>query len=145
MAAAGADTMKVRDRIRHALRIRFEAAAGHEEAIRRALAILAQPPQAGLSARTLWRTADTIWRAAGDTATDYNHYTKRAILSAVYSATLLYWLDDDSEDKAATWAFIDRRIDGVMQFEKVKGRVLAATSRLPDPARFLGRLRYPTV
>lgn len=144
-AMATAHNMKVRDRIRHALRSRFEAAAGHEEAIRRALAILAQPPHAGLSARTLWRTADAIWRAAGDTATDYNHYTKRAILSAVYSATLLYWLDDDSEDKAATWAFIDRRIDGVMQFEKVKGRVLAATSRLPDPARFLGRLRYPTV
>lgn len=144
-AMAGAHNMKVRDRIRHALRVRFEAATGHEEAIRRALAILVQPQHAALSARTLWRTADAIWRVAGDTATDYNHYTKRTILAAVYSATLLYWLDDDSEGKAATLAFIDRRIDGVMRFEKVKGKVLAARARLPDTARFLGRLRYPAV
>lgn len=144
-AMAGTHNMKVRDRIRQALRVRFEAAAPHKEAVRRALAILAQPQHAALSARTLWGTADAIWRAAGDTATDYNHYTKRAILSAVYSSSLLAWLEDESEGHADTLAFIDRRIDGVMRFEKTKARLLGIAEKLPDPARFLGRLRYPTV
>ena len=105
--------------------------------VRRTLAVLALHP--ALAAKTLWRTADTMWRAAGDTATDYNHYTKRAILGAVYSSTLLVWLDD-----AEGWpAFLDRRIDGIMRFEKAKARLTGIT--LPSPARFLGRLRYPAV
>ena len=79
-----------------------------------------------------------MWRAAGDTATDFNHYSKRAILGAVYSASLLYWLDDDSEDQAATWDFIDRRIDGIMKFEKTKASAKQALARVPNPARFLG-------
>jgi ubiquinone biosynthesis protein COQ9 len=140
---AGAHNMKIRDRIRTALVTRLEQS--DREITRRALAILAQPQHAALSARLLWQAADAMWRAAGDTATDYNHYTKRAILSAIYSATLLFWTQDDSEDFAATRAFIDRRIDGVMRFEKAKARVLGITARLPDPARFLGRLRYPAV
>jgi ubiquinone biosynthesis protein COQ9 len=89
MAAAGADTMKVRDRIRFALNCRLDAADADKEAVRRALAVLLQPANAALAARTLWRTADAMWRAAGDTATDLNHYSKRAILGSVYSATLL--------------------------------------------------------
>jgi ubiquinone biosynthesis protein COQ9 len=142
-AMAGAGEMKVRDRIRMALRTRLETA--DPEAVRRALTVLAQPQNAAMSMRTLWRTADAMWRAAGDTATDFNHYSKRAILGGVYSACLLYWLDDDSEDHAATWAFIDRRIDGVMRFEKTKATVTGIIGKLPDPARFLGRLRYPAV
>lgn len=145
MAAAGAGTMKVRDRIRLALTTRFDQAAADREAVRRALAVLAQPQHAALAARTLWRTADAMWRAAGDTATDFNHYSKRTILGGVYSASLLYWLDDDSDDAAATRAFIDRRIDGIMRFEKTKAKLTGALARLPDPARFLGRLRYPAV
>ena len=141
MAAAG--DMKVRDRIRMALRTRLESA--DPEAVRRALTVLAQPQNAALSMRTLWRTADAMWRAAGDTATDFNHYSKRAILGGVYSACLLYWLDDNSEGHAATWAFIDRRIDGVMRFEKTKAKLTGMIGKLPDPARFLGRLRYPAV
>ena len=141
MAAAG--DMKVRDRIRMALRTRLESA--DPEAVRRALTVLAQPQNAALSMRTLWRTADAMWRAAGDTATDFNHYFKRAILGGVYSACLLYWLDDNSEGHAATWAFIDRRIDGVMRFEKTKAKLTGMIGKLPDPARFLGRLRYPAV
>ncbi len=143
MVAAGADTMKIRDRIRLALRTRLEHA--DREAVRRALTVLATPQNAGLAARTLWRTADAMWRAAGDTATDFNHYSKRMILGGVYSASLLYWLDDDSADQAASWAFIDRRIDGVMRFEKTKAKFMGAMGNLPDPARFLGRLRYPAV
>lgn len=145
MEAAGAETMKVRDRIRLALTTRFDQAAADREAVRRALAVLAQPQHAALAARTLWRTADAMWRAAGDTATDFNHYTKRTILGGVYSASLLYWLDDDSDDSADTRAFIDRRIDGIMRFEKTKAKLTGALARLPDPARFLGRLRYPAV
>jgi ubiquinone biosynthesis protein COQ9 len=145
MVAAAANTMKVRDRIRLALRSRFEAAADDREAVRRALAVLAVPQNAAHAARTLWRTADTMWRAAGDTATDFNHYSKRAILGSVYSASLLYWLDDDSDGHAATWAFIDRRIDGIMKFEKSKASAIKALAWVPNPARFLGRLRYPAV
>jgi len=141
LAAAG--ELKVRDRIRHLLWARLEAARPDREAVRRALAVFALPQNAPLAARTLWRTADAMWRAAGDTATDFNHYSKRAILSAVYSSVLLYWLDDDSDDAEATSGFIDRRIDDVMRIEKAKARLRGLTDNLPDPARFLGRLRYP--
>lgn len=144
-AMADAGQLKVRDRIRLALRSRLEAASPDREAVRRALAVLMQPQNAALSARTLWRTADAMWRAAGDTATDFNHYSKRVILAGVYSASLLYWLDDDSDDHEASWGFIDRRIDGIMKFEKTKARLQGAMDNLPNPARFLGRLRYPSV
>lgn len=140
---AASHNMKVRDRIRMALVTRLES--GDREVTRRALNLLAQPQQAALSARLLWQAADAMWRAAGDTATDYNHYTKRLILSGIYSATLLHWTQDDSDDFAATRAFIDRRIDGVMRFEKAKAKLTGAMGKLPDPARFLGRLRYPAV
>ena len=140
---AGAHNMKIRDRIRTALVTRLEQ--GDREVTRRALALLARPEHAALSARLLWQAADAMWRAAGDTATDYNHYTKRAILSGIYSATLLYWTQDDSEDFADTRAFIDRRIEGVMQFEKAKAKLTGLVGKLPDPARILGRLRYPAV
>ncbi|WP_017668066.1 COQ9 family protein [Sandarakinorhabdus sp. AAP62] len=140
---AASHNMKVRDRIRMALVTRLEQ--GDREVTRRALNILAQPQHAALSARLLWQAADAMWRAAGDTATDYNHYTKRLILSGIYSATLLHWTQDDSADFAATRAFIDRRIDGVMRFEKAKAKLTGMAGKLPDPARFLGRLRYPAV
>jgi ubiquinone biosynthesis protein COQ9 len=142
-AMAGAHNLKIRHRIRMALVTRLEQ--GDREVTRRALNLLAQPQHAALSARLLWQAADAMWRAAGDTATDYNHYTKRAILSGIYSATLLFWTQDDSADFAATRAFIDRRIDGVMRFEKAKAKLTGMMGKLPDPARVLGRLRYPAV
>ncbi|MGL4540888.1 MAG: COQ9 family protein [Polymorphobacter sp.] len=145
LAAANIGALKVRARITLALHTRLAQAAPHREAVRRALAILALPGNLPLAAKTLWQTADTMWRAAGDTATDFNHYTKRMILGAVYSACLLYWLDDDSEDMSATEAFIERRIAGVMRFEKFKGQFKARTVGGPSLARFLGRLRYPAV
>jgi ubiquinone biosynthesis protein COQ9 len=143
MLAAGVGTMKIRDRIRAALVTRLDQAAMDREAVRRALAVLAQPANAALGARILWRTADAMWRAAGDTATDFNHYSKRTILGAVYSASLLYWLEDDSDDFSETRAFIDRRIDGVMRFEKAKASAREAFAWVPNPVRILGRLRYP--
>jgi ubiquinone biosynthesis protein COQ9 len=145
MVAAGVDSMKVRDRIRLALRTRLELAGDDREVVRRVLAVLALPRNAAMGVRTLWRTADVMWRAAGDNSTDFNHYSKRVILGGVYSASLLYWLDDDSEGHEATWAFIDRRIDNVMSFEKSKAKATEALAWVPNPARFLGRLRYPAV
>jgi ubiquinone biosynthesis protein COQ9 len=136
---------KIRDRIAIAVRTRLEQAAFEREAIRRALGILGQPQNLALSARTLWKTADAMWRAAGDTATDYNHYTKRLTLGGVYASTLLVFLDDASEGLADTWAFLDRRIGDVMRFEKTKAQFLGAGDRVPSLSRFLGRLRYPAI
>ena len=96
----GLSNMRIRDRITMAVRTRLEQNAEHKEAIRRAMAVLALPRNAMLAKKLLWQTVDAMWRAAGDTATDYNHYTKRLILSGVYSSTLLVWLDDQSEDHA---------------------------------------------
>ena len=97
----------------------------------------------GAAARLGWHAADAMWRAAGDTATDYNHYTKRAILGSVYAATLLIFVNDDSEDWAETRAFLARRIEGIMRFEKAKAKWTGGGSRHFSMARFLGRLRYP--
>ncbi len=135
--------MKVRDRIRSMIWFRLETTAPAREAVRKALAIFAMPQNLPLGLRTGWHSADLMWRLAGDTATDYNHYTKRLTLSAVYTATLLAWLDDDSEGFADTAAFLDRRLGEVMRFEKWKGERRGNEIRRPSLARFLGRLRYP--
>jgi ubiquinone biosynthesis protein COQ9 len=134
--------MPIRERIRALVWFRLEAVAGLEEALRRSLAIQAMPQNLARTARFAWSSADRMWRLAGDTATDYNHYSKRAILSALYAATLLVFVDDRSEDKAETRAFLDRRIEDVMKFEKAKARWLKPREHF-DPVRFLGRLRYP--
>jgi ubiquinone biosynthesis protein COQ9 len=133
--------MKIRERIRALVWTRLRIQEPAREAIRRALAILAMPQNAAAGARFSWRSADVMWRMAGDTATDYNHYTKRAILSAVYGSTLLAWLQDDSEGAGDTAAFLDRRIDEVMRFEKWKAGL--GKAERPSLSRFLGRLRYP--
>lgn len=137
--------MKIRARIFALVDARLVTLAPHRDALRRALGILAQPQHAGLAARLGWRAADAMWRLAGDTATDLNHYTKRATLLAVYGATLLAFLDDESEDLAETRAFLARRIDGVMRFERVKALLRGDPERRFSVSRFLGRLRYPAV
>ena len=134
--------MPIRERIRALVWFRLEAVLGLEEALRRALAIQAMPQNLARTARLGWASADKMWRLAGDTATDYNHYTKRAILAGVYAATLAAFVDDQSDGKAATRAFLDRRIEGVMKFEKAKAKWLGRRDHF-DPVRFLGRLRYP--
>jgi len=134
--------MKVRERIRAMVLFRLECTAGLEEALRRALAIEAMPQNLPRTLRMGWSSADLMWRLAGDTATDYNHYTKRTLLAAIYAATLAVFLDDDSADKAETQAFLDRRIDGVMRFEKAKARWTQPRESF-SVTRFLGRLRYP--
>jgi len=119
--------MRVRDRIILGVRTRLEQNEAGKEAIRRAMTFLALPQNAPSAARMLYRTVDAIWRAAGDTSTDYNFYTKRGLLAGVYSSTLLYWLNDRSEGHAASWAFLDRRIDEAM---KIPGTVAKMRDRL---------------
>jgi ubiquinone biosynthesis protein COQ9 len=135
--------MKIRERIRALVAFRLDAMAGSEEALRRALAIMAMPQNASRALRLGWSSADAMWRLAGDTATDYNHYTKRAILSSLYAATLAVFVSDESEGKAETHAFLDRRIDGVMKFEQAKAKWLNPERETFSVTRFLGRLRYP--
>lgn len=137
--------MKIRDKITIAIHVRLDQAKPHKEALQRAVAMLALPLHAPLSARTLWSTADAMWRAAGDTATDINYYTKRLSLGAVYASTMLCWLQDKSEGNTETLAFLDRRIENVMQFEKAKYRFRERTRDRPRLSRFLGRLRYPGI
>jgi ubiquinone biosynthesis protein COQ9 len=134
--------MPIRERIRALVWFRLEAVAGLEEALRRALAIQAMPQNLVRSAKLGWASADAMWRLAGDTATDYNHYTKRAILASIYAATLAVFVSDESAGKAETRAFLDRRIEDVMKFEKAKAQLLQGRERF-DVMRFLGRLRYP--
>jgi len=135
--------MKIREKIRALVWFRIETMTEAREAIRRALAILAMPQNAPHAARIGWRSADAMWRLAGDSATDFNHYTKRMTLGAVYASTLLAWLDDSSEGFADTAAFLDRRIDNVMRFEKWKAEWRGSSHQRPSLSRFLGRLRYP--
>lgn len=136
-------TLKIRERIRTLVAFRLDAVADVDEAVRRALAVMAQPQNAAQALKLGWHSADVMWRLAGDTATDYNHYTKRAILAGIYSATLAVFVNDESEGKADTHAFLERRIDGVMKFEKAKGQFFGKDRELPSLTRFLGRLRYP--
>jgi ubiquinone biosynthesis protein COQ9 len=135
--------LKVRERIRELVWFRLQVMAPAREAVRAALAILAMPQNAVQGLSIGWRSADLMWRLAGDTSTDFNHYTKRLTLSALYAATLLAWLDDQSEGWMETQAFLDRRIDDVMRFEKWKAQWRGSAERRPSFSRFLGRLRYP--
>ncbi|MEP9403022.1 COQ9 family protein [Sphingomonas sp. VNH70] len=150
IAAVPADrlaAMKIRQRITALVEARLDAVSGDREALRRALTILAMPQNVARAAKLAWRTVDLIWRLAGDTATDYNHYTKRAMLVAVYGTTVTVFLDDESGGHVDTRAFLARRIDGIMAFERLKHQFLS--SRDPERrlslSRFVGRLRYPAV
>jgi ubiquinone biosynthesis protein COQ9 len=134
---------RLRERVTAALRARIEVMAPYKEAARRAAAFLSSPLQAALAARLMVRTVDAIWRAAGDASSDFSYYTKRASLSGVYGATLLYWLSDSSGDNQATWAFLGRRIEDVMRIEKWRGQAREAISKLPDPFKILGDLAGP--
>jgi len=136
--------MKIRERITALVEARLTLVAGHREALRRALAILAMPQNLAAAAKLGWRSADVMWRAAGDTATDYNHYTKRGILAGVYAATVTVFVNDESEGWADTRAFLGRRIEGIMRFEKAKAKWTGTEHRL-SLSRFIGRLRYPVV
>lgn len=136
-------SMKMREKIRALVWRRLEIMGPAREAVRRALAILAMPQNLPLALRISWRTADLMWRIAGDASTDFNHYTKRMTLSAVYGSTLLVWLNDESDEWIEAAAFLGRRIDDVMKIEKFKAEWRGSSGQRLSLSRFLGRLRYP--
>ncbi len=140
---AALKAMKVRERITFAVRTRIEAVSAHKEAARRGAAVFALPQHALDGATCVYRTCDMTWRAVGDTSTDFNFYTKRALLAGVYTSTMLYWFADNSDGAEDTWKFLDRRIADVMQIEKVKSAVVKMAGALPNPLTILGALRYP--
>lgn len=145
LAATDLQDMRFRDRVALAVRLRLEAVEDNE-LVRRGATLFALPQYAADGAQLVWGTADKIWQALGDSSDDINWYTKRATLSGVYSATVLYWLGDESEGHEATWAFLDRRIDGVMRIETLKAQVRnnSMLSRvLAGPMAILGRVRAP--
>jgi len=135
----GLDNLRGRERISAAVRVRLEVSAGDREAVRRGVSLMATPFYAPLATRLLYRTVDAMWAAAGDVSTDYNHYTKRALLVGVYGVVILYWLNDKSEGCVDTWSFLDRRIADVMKAPKLMsapGRIL---KRLPIPSKLFRR------
>ncbi|WP_370463760.1 COQ9 family protein [Novosphingobium aureum] len=136
--------VSIRERIRRLVMARLDAAAGREEALTRAIAIMAMPGNVVAAGKLGWRSADLMWRVAGDRAADYNHYTKRATLAALYAATLQVFARDTDPEKAETRAFLDRRIEGVMRFEKAKARFTRQPDQRFSVTRLLGRLRYPS-
>lgn len=143
---ADLEEMKFRDRVAAAVRFRLEA-VGDKEVVRRGSTLFALPMYAADGAKAIWGTADAIWTALGDTSEDVNWYTKRATLSGVYSATVLYWLGDTSEDHAETWAFLDRRIENVMQIEKLKAQVNnnpLLSKVMAGPNWLLGHVKAPS-
>ncbi len=124
--------MKIRERIATAVMVRLRAQLPYREAVRRAVAFYAMPWNTAAGLAGLYATVDAIWKAAGDTSTDYNFYTKRLLLAGVYSSTVTVWLDDTSEDLAETTSFLHRRIENVMQIEKAKAKVRKQLHSLTD-------------
>ena len=137
LAAMDIKTMKIRARIAAAVMARLEALRPHKEAARRAGALLSLPMHAGLGARLVYRTVDAMWRAAGDTSTDFNFYTKRGILAGVYGATTMRWFNDTSDDEQMTRDFLAARIENVMQFESFKAKAKTALAGFPAFANWM--------
>ena len=131
--------MRVRDRVALGVRARLEALAPHQEALRKSARILAQPGAAPDAARAVYRTVDAIWRAAGDTSTDYNFYTKRGLLTGVVVATTAYWLRDRSDAHEASWRFLERRLDEVLRVGKRLAQLKNLGDHLPLPFRRIRR------
>ena len=142
LAALDIESMKIRERIKTAVQIRLEVDTDNKEIARRAFNMLALPGNAKAASICLAHTVDVMWRSTGDKSTDFNFYTKRATLAAVYSATRLFWLNDDSTDAQDSWAFLDRRIDNVMQIEKGKAKFRELQDRLGNPLETLAKFRY---
>lgn len=143
MASPDFAGLKIREKVAFAVRVRLDFLRPHKEAARRAAATLALPIHAPLGAELAWKTADAIWRGLGDKSTDFNFYSKRGILTGVWLSTLTHWLGDDSEDEASTHAFLDARIENVMQIEKLKGKVRELNIDPAKPLEWLAKLRYP--
>ncbi|WDI31440.1 COQ9 family protein [Hyphococcus flavus] len=135
--------LKIREKVAFAVSARLDILRSHKEAARRAAATLALPHYAPLAANLSWSTADTIWRGLGDKSTDFNYYSKRGILTGVWTCTFARWLADDSEEENATRAFLDARIENVMQIEKAKAKIRGLNIDPKKPIEWLARMRYP--
>ena len=135
------DAMRVRDRVAAGVKARLQVVTPYREAMRRLLAYLTLPQNAPMAARQTWRTVDEIWYAAGDDAADFNYYTKRSLLLPVYTTTVLYWLNDDSDGMAATWDYLERRISDVLKVPALKAHIQKALSSLPGPFAAFRRTR----
>jgi ubiquinone biosynthesis protein COQ9 len=140
LAKAKLPTLKIRERIIKAVETRLDIVRPNKDAARRASAFLTLPPHAALGARLLYRSVDSMWRAAGDTSTDFNFYTKRAILAGVYTSTLVRWFNDESEGETVTREFLAARIENVMQFERFKAEVKERFAGLPSLGEILSNL-----
>ncbi|MDG1995612.1 MAG: COQ9 family protein [Emcibacteraceae bacterium] len=136
------EKLKIREKITMLVRRRIEIETEHKEASNRTVPFLALPKHHMTGITILYRSVDLMWKAIGDKSTDFNYYTKRMTLSAVYSSTFLYWLGDESENALDTWEFLDRRIENVMQFEKVKAEYKDKKPDLTGIWRNLGKKRY---
>lgn len=146
LAAADLGAMRFRERVAHAVRVRLELVENDKEAVRRGATLFALPMYGADGAKLVWETSDVIWNGLGDTSQDLNWYTKRATLAGVYSATVLYWLGDQSDGHGATWAFLDRRIGDVMRIEEIKAKVRSNGLLKPFAAgldRFAASVRAP--
>lgn len=127
----------VHEKIAIAVRLRLDRWSPHKEAVRRAMGLYALPASFGLGPQAAWRTADVLWRAAGDQSNDFNWYTKRATLVAVWSATVLFWLDDRSANQYATWDFLDRQLANVGALMKARKKAVERLKAVPNPFKLL--------
>jgi ubiquinone biosynthesis protein COQ9 len=131
------DALSIREKIALAVKLRIAVMRPHKEAARRAAAFLTLPMHAALGAKLLYRASDSVWRAIGDTSTDFNFYTKRGILSGLLSATMFRWFNDTSENDKATMDFLQARIENVMQMETLKSKMREAAKKLPSLSEIL--------
>lgn len=146
MQSENLNTLRYRDRIMAGVRFRLEAVQQNKEIVQRGVTLFALPMHLAQGSALIWETSDLIWKTLGDTSEDVNWYTKRATLSAVYSATVLYWLGDQSENHSDTWAFLDRRIDNVMGIEKLRSQFRKTplySVFMKGPGQFLSRITAP--
>ncbi|MBY4893753.1 COQ9 family protein [Rhodobacteraceae bacterium N5(2021)] len=146
LSATDLSALRFRERVAHAVKVRLDLVEDDKEAVRRGATLFALPVYAADGARLVWETADVIWTGLGDGSRDLNWYTKRATLAGVYSATVLYWLGDQTEGHTATWAFLDRRIGDVMRIEEMKSKVRSNALLKPFAAgldRFAASVRAP--
>lgn len=117
------EELRIRERINLAIISRFEVLEPHKEALRLSLPYWARPFSQLRGGKVVWRSADVIWNWAGDTSDDYNYYTKRTLLSGILVSSTPVWLDDSESSLHKTRNFVGRRIENVMQFGKIIGRI----------------------
>lgn len=134
-------SMKVRERVSLAIRIRLSALSSHREAVRRTFSYLSLPSNFPIGVGTLYKTVDSIWYTVGDKSADFSFYTKRALLAGVISATILFWISDESQGSADSWEFLDRRLADVLKISGLRSRLDKIACRVPDPFKILRTLR----